>query len=71
MHQEEARVSKDRLLRKHQQHITKTMADTKFSMTSGLLGGRKCLAEVHQEHREKVGWGRNGFVLEWFQDEVT
>jgi hypothetical protein len=48
MHHEEERVHKDRLLRKHQQHITKPMEDTNFyEMTSGLLSGGKHLAEVH------------------------
>lgn len=69
MQDEEASVHKDGLLRTSA--TDKSMEDINlYDMAPGWFGDRKHLTKmVHREggHRERrLGWGGNGFALEWF-----
>ena len=61
MHHEEARAQ-DRLLRKHQQHITTPMEDTSFyNMRSGLLS----VGSTWLKFTEKRAQGEGGAGRRW------
>lgn len=69
MQDEEASVHKDGLLRTSA--TDQSMEDIDFyDMAPGWFGDRKHLTKMtHRKggHRERrLGWGENGFALEWF-----